>query len=221
MDFYRPCNFTNIQGYPHNLPDVDIDKIPLFQGNKAINDGAHIKNFTSFILRHTHAAQYNHEDVRMKLFVLSLEDDALQWFLDKPDNAFDSLQTIFNSFKDKYGDKREGKYLFKELNSIKKRENERVEEFNQRFNGILKDMTQDYKPPDKTLLEQYLEAFCVDTSYEIRHFNPANLVVSQTIAEKLEKDKKTSGKSKVPSFERGSVKSQGKEVKEVEHDPIK
>lgn len=128
----------------------------------------------------------------MKLFVLSLEDDALQWFQDKldntfvslqwfqdkPDNTFDSFQDLTGAFKDKFGDKRKGKYLVKELNSIKKRENETVEEFNQRFNGILKDMTQDYKPLDKTVLEQYLEAFRADTQYEIRRAKPANLATA-------------------------------------------
>jgi len=89
----------------------------------------------------------------MNLFVLLLEDVSLDWFLDKPNNVFDSLQSLTNAFKDKFWDKREGKYLVKELNSIKKRENETVEEFNRRFNDILKDMTQDYKPHDKTILE--------------------------------------------------------------------
>lgn len=81
----------------------------------------------------------------MKLFVLSLENDALQWFQNKPDNAFDSSQALTNAFKNILRDKREGKYLGKELNSIKKRENEIIEEFNQRFNGILKDFDESHQ----------------------------------------------------------------------------
>ena len=114
----------------------------------------------------------------MKLFVLSLEDDALDWFQDKADNAFDSLRSLLDAFRDKYGDKREGKYLVKEFNIIKKRENETVEEFNQIFNSIIKGITQEYKPPDKIVLEQYLEAFCVNAKYEIRRAKPTNLVVA-------------------------------------------
>lgn len=45
----------------------------------------------------------------MKLFVLSLKDNALEWFHDKADNAFDSLRALTDAFKDKFGDKREGK----------------------------------------------------------------------------------------------------------------
>lgn len=109
-------------------------------------------------------------------FFLSLEKDALQLFQDKPNNTFDFLQALTSTLKDKFEDKREGKYLVKELNSIKKRKNETVEEFNQIFNCILKDMTQDYKPPEKIVLEQYNEVFCVDTQYEIIHAKPSTLV---------------------------------------------
>lgn len=63
--------------------------------------------------RFAHSIAYKHEDVRMKLFVLSLTDNVLDWFHDKADNAFDSLRALTNAFKNKYGDKREGKYLVK------------------------------------------------------------------------------------------------------------
>jgi len=99
----------------------------------------------------------------MKLLILSLEDDAFDWFQNKADNAFDSLRSLLDAFKNKYGDKLEGKYLVKEFNTIKKRENEMVEEFNQIFNKLLRDITQDCKPPEKTILEQYLEAYLVET----------------------------------------------------------
>ena len=42
------------------------------------------------------------------------------------------------------------------------------------FNYLLKDMTQDYKPPDKKMLEEYLEAFCVEIQYEIRRAKPCH-----------------------------------------------
>lgn len=221
-DFYKPCNFTNIQGYPHDLPtESTISKLPLFQGNNVINVESHIKNFNFFIQRYTHATTYNHKDVRMKLFVVSLEDDALDWFQDKASNSFDSLRSLLDAFRDKYGDKREGKYLVKEFITIKKRKNETVEEFNQIFNKLLRDMTQDYEPPDKTILEQYLEAYLVDTQYEIRRVNPNTLAISQSTVEELEKDKKASRKAKIPGFERVQIKSKGKEVEVEESETVK
>jgi len=40
----------------------------------------------------------------MRLFVFSLEGDALNWFNNFPKNSFTSLQDIVNAFKDRYGD---------------------------------------------------------------------------------------------------------------------
>lgn len=105
--------------------------------------------------------------------------------------------------------------MFKTTNNIQKNENETIEEFNQRFNGIIKEMSQDYKPLDNSLLDQYLEAFCVDTSYEIRRARPTDLATTQAIVEELEKDRKAFGKSGIHGFERGLIRNKGKEITEV------
>jgi len=39
----------------------------------------------------------------MRLFVFSLEGDALNWFNNFPKDSFTSLQDIVNAFKDRYG----------------------------------------------------------------------------------------------------------------------
>jgi hypothetical protein len=36
-DPLRPCNFTNIQGYPHPIPDKAIEKLSVFQGNNGLS----------------------------------------------------------------------------------------------------------------------------------------------------------------------------------------
>lgn len=95
-----------MQGYPYYLPKNGLDKIPTFQGNNLINVKSHLKAFTNFLVTHANRPSYNHEDVKMNLFVISLEEDALDWFLDNPNNSFDFFQDIINYFKDKYGDKR-------------------------------------------------------------------------------------------------------------------
>lgn len=64
------------------------------------------------------------------------------------------FKSTLKEFKDNFGG--EGKYLVKELDTIKKRENQMIEEFNQRFNGLVRDMTQDYRTHDKIMLEKYL-----------------------------------------------------------------
>ena len=56
----------------------------------------------------------------MSLFILTLEQDALEWFIEKLDNSFDSFESILNAFKDKFGDKREDRQLVKAISAIKK-----------------------------------------------------------------------------------------------------
>jgi len=48
----------------------------------------------------------NHEDVKMRLFIFSLDGDAMDWFIDLPANNCDSLESIIDAFEEKYGDER-------------------------------------------------------------------------------------------------------------------
>lgn len=68
----------------------------------------------------------------------------------------------------------------------------------------------------------YINAFAIDTSYELRRTKPNDLKVSHTLAEELEKCRKSFGKSDISGFTRGHHKneSKGKGVKENEIDPI-
>ena len=118
--------------------------------------------------KYARSADFDPKDVRMTLFILTLGGDAHEWFTEKPRNSFDSLQSIIDAFKEKYGDKREGRHLVNAISIIKKRENETLEEFNKRFNGIVRELPQDYKPIDKSLRDFYIDAFSLEPSYELR-----------------------------------------------------
>jgi hypothetical protein len=89
-----------------------------------------------------------HEDVKMKLFVLSLEEDAHDWFSDFADNKFKTIKDLINAFIEKWGDKKEHRHLLATLNTIKKNENETMEEFNKRFNELINSLHKDIKPPN-------------------------------------------------------------------------
>lgn len=220
MDIYEPLNFANIQGYPHNLPNISIDKLLAFQGNNAISVKNHLYAFHTWWAKFTNA--HNYEDVQMKRFVLTLEQDAMDWFRDRPDHSIDSFNFLLNAFREKFGDKKEDRFLAKAIRIIKKKENETCEEFNKRFNGMLREISTDYKPTEKMLLEYYLNAFNPDTSYELRRSKPGDYKASQITAEELEKDKKASGKSEIPGFDRSVVKlkePKGKE-KEAKEEPM-
>jgi hypothetical protein len=81
-DLFKPSNFANICGYSHDVPEKAIDKLPFFQGNNAVSGRDHWRQFMSVIQKQG----VRNMDVVMKLFVLSLEDDAMDWFTSLSDN---------------------------------------------------------------------------------------------------------------------------------------
>jgi len=97
----KPCHFTNVR---HDVSEVAIYKLPVFLGGDSVAVKKHTGEFTRIMIMYCTSPQYNHEDVKMCFFVLSLEDDALNWFNSCPENSFTSLQDIVNAFKDRYDD---------------------------------------------------------------------------------------------------------------------
>jgi hypothetical protein len=157
MAIYDPCDFSTINNYPHAIPEKAIEKLPSFQGNNVISAKMHVRSFLRCINKWCVAHDY--EDVKMKLFVLSLEDDASDWYEDKPDNTFKTLKELIDAFTEKWGEKRDHRHLLAALNTMKKNENETMDEFNKRFNELVSSMHQDIKPPESAILIYYIEAF--------------------------------------------------------------
>lgn len=136
MDLFSPFDFTNIKGYPHNFPPnfgEIINEVPLFQDVKAISAESHLQHVNLCISKRF--PYTDSEDVKMQLFIFTLGNDLLDWFLEFPDNTFYSLQSIINAFKDKYGDK--GRFKAKvEAKEIKEDENGLIQQLTQ----MIKDM---------------------------------------------------------------------------------
>ena len=90
-NLFAPCDFTNIPGYPNFIPDEAIeaiDELPSFLGNNAITTETHLRNFHLCVSKWCH--DINHEDVKMRLFIFSLNGDAMDCFIDLPANSFES-----------------------------------------------------------------------------------------------------------------------------------
>jgi len=102
-DLLAPCHFTNI---PHDILEIAINKLPSFTGNNAITATNHLIKFTRMLM-FCDSPRYNDEDVKMLLFVVSLQGDANNWYYDFPNNYFGSLQAIVNAFKNRYEDQRD------------------------------------------------------------------------------------------------------------------
>lgn len=103
----------------NNILNKAIKKLPSFQGNNSITAKTHIRTFNVCITKWYNNA--NHKDIKMRLFVLALEEDALDWFIERPTNSFDSFDSVIKAFNDKYGDNKEQRHFLKPLAILGKR----------------------------------------------------------------------------------------------------
>jgi hypothetical protein len=83
---YKPLNFQNIVGQPHEMPKDIAKWLPKFSGNNVVTVEEHIDQ-----LIHAFEIMYvEHDDVSMKLFAISLEGPAKNWYLAIVDNTITS-----------------------------------------------------------------------------------------------------------------------------------
>jgi len=59
-DYFSPLDFAQINGYPHALPEKDIEKFCSFQGNNVVSVKYHLKYFSSCINKWCSSATHNH-----------------------------------------------------------------------------------------------------------------------------------------------------------------
>jgi hypothetical protein len=85
---------ANIQGYPNKTPKKFNKWLPKFPGNNVITIEDHI-----YVTgRDMDNASIDHEDVAMRLFASSLNEEALDWFKGLIDNnimSYDAFSTLF------------------------------------------------------------------------------------------------------------------------------
>jgi hypothetical protein len=67
---FSPIDFRQMNGYPHDIPEKEIEKLPTFQGNNAITAKKHIKAFQLCIGKWCMGNAHNHTDVKMRRFCL-------------------------------------------------------------------------------------------------------------------------------------------------------
>ena len=106
MEFYKPLEFSQITGSPHYIPNDAIKKLPRFEGNNATTSKTHLRKFERNLVSYCDNVASNHEDIKMKLFVLALEDDAAEWYENLGDDSYKTLNEFLEGFKKKWGEKK-------------------------------------------------------------------------------------------------------------------
>ena len=84
-------------------------------------------------------------------------------------------------------------------------ENETIDEFNTKFKHVVADLPREINPRDASILISYIEAFTGDLRYQLRCKEPGDLKIAQELAEKIEKNMQSSGKSNIPGYSRGNT----------------
>ena len=147
-ELFKPLDFSQIAGAPHNISNDAIKKFPKFEGNNAITAKSHLRNFEKHLVSYYNDSTHDHDDVKMKLFSLSLEDDAEEWYFDLGDDSYKTLTEFLEGFKKKWGKKKEPRHLLAALHNIKKMENETMDELNTKFRHVVVDLPREIKPRD-------------------------------------------------------------------------
>ena len=79
------------------------------------------------------------------------------------------------------------------LHSIKRNENETMEEFNKNFKDLIPSMDDEFKPPDKSISVYYIEALNRERRYQLRDKELVDIIASQALAIKIDANMQTLG----------------------------
>lgn len=146
--------------------------VPKFIGNNLISVGEHIRNFNAFI----QDIGMEHEDVNMRLFMMSLTKEARDWLNGLPDATINSILDFQNQFLEQYGNQCAPEFSWHEIISIQKHLNESIYDFNHRFSKLHNKIPPGSKLTDPVALRIYLKSFDLKIGYELRNRFPRNLV---------------------------------------------
>ena len=103
-EYFTQLDFSQIVGQPHCLPYKAVKKLLIYTGTDAITSTMHLRNFSRCINAYVNDPVSQHDDVYMKLFALSLDGKAGDWYSNLPDSSFNSLAAFKTSFTNKFGE---------------------------------------------------------------------------------------------------------------------
>jgi hypothetical protein len=93
-NLYKALDLTAIQRAPRALPNKYYNWLSKFQGNNCISAETHVATFEAKLDK----IDVEHMDVVMKLFILSLEEDARIWIKNLGDasiKTWDAFKKLF------------------------------------------------------------------------------------------------------------------------------
>jgi len=101
-DLFRPIVFSEISDYQHMISKKDLQKLPCFQGDNVVD--ARRMFVSHCFYKWCNNASY--EDVKMKLFILSFDDDDLDWLTKLKDKQVKTYNELIDAFMEKWKEKK-------------------------------------------------------------------------------------------------------------------
>jgi hypothetical protein len=132
--------------------------------------------------------EVEHEDVVMRMFVLTLEGEARTWYKSLLDASIDGWDSFQENFTERWVNKPDNSSLINVFTHIKKNGDETVTDFNARFSKNYYKFPITIRPNDACALIFYLEAFDGILGIFLRNKEPQTLEEAQVVAIKLERD---------------------------------
>ena len=121
------------------------------------------------------------------------------------DNSYANYADFLKGFKKRWGDQKEPRHQLASLHTIKRNENETMEEFNKKFQEVVKSIHYDFKPLDKSILVYYMEALSGELRYQLRDKEPSDLKKAQELAVKIDQNMPALGKSNILGYTRALI----------------
>ena len=97
---FTPLDFSTVPGFPHPVPSMTEWGyfLPIFRERRGDNPTDHLIKFHECM----NLLDLQHEDVRMKMFMYSLDGDAREWYFSLPPSSIFtqySISTVKGTFQ--------------------------------------------------------------------------------------------------------------------------
>lgn len=129
-----------------------------------------------------------HHDILLRLFVQYFDGKVKKWFKSLLNDSITTWEEMENSFLQKWGEKRDHRYIVTELNSMKKKPDEDISTFIKRFNKLYNNLPAKIKPPQVIAGVFFLGAFESGIGFTLRERKSHSSYQIQTDALEVEEN---------------------------------
>jgi hypothetical protein len=154
----------NIIGEQHELPVLPKGTLKEFSEDRAIYAKRHLHLFLDICDFH----RVEYDDIMVRLFLQTLSERAYEWYTTLPSRSICSFNDLEAMLLTMFSPPIAYHTLLTNFTQIELRKNERIQDFNLRFNKTLSRIPKDKIPNDLVILGFYKNAMPPNVKYSMR-----------------------------------------------------